>query len=240
MKAKILHSFIALLAFITAAAVASAQSGGPYTLSSFTLASGASACTSGGFSLAGTFGQPDAGMHSGEGYTLVGGFWNTESGSNTTDSDHDGIPDEWEQRHGLNPRVHDGTRDSDGDGISNYQEYVANTHPLYAQSYLELEIALASGVGPSPMISWVADTNRVYQIWMRSDLDASWVDSGFGIIQPAAGVGPSPMRAEFGVGPSPMYKLFGVGPSPMREVSGVGPSPMRLFRIEVKLPPAGR
>ncbi len=55
------------------------------------------------------------------------------------DSDHDGMPDGWEVRHGLNPRsdlagVADGTGDFDEDGLSNFWEYTLNLDPSEADS----------------------------------------------------------------------------------------------------------
>jgi hypothetical protein len=46
------------------------------------------------------------------------------------DWDGDGIPDDWEIAHGLDPRVHDGWSDLDGDGLTNQQEYKRDTDPL--------------------------------------------------------------------------------------------------------------
>ena len=41
------------------------------------------------------------------------------------DSDHDGMPDDWERRHGLNPNdPTDGNADRDGDGYTNLEEYL--------------------------------------------------------------------------------------------------------------------
>jgi hypothetical protein len=41
------------------------------------------------------------------------------------DSDGDGMPDEWERQHGLNPRNSaDGNSDHDGDGYTNLEEYL--------------------------------------------------------------------------------------------------------------------
>jgi hypothetical protein len=41
------------------------------------------------------------------------------------DSDHDGIPDEWERAHGLNPLdARDGNGDLDGDGYTNLEKYL--------------------------------------------------------------------------------------------------------------------
>ena len=46
------------------------------------------------------------------------------------DTDHDGMPNYWEQLYGLNLGVPtDAGADPDGDGLTNYAEYLANTHP---------------------------------------------------------------------------------------------------------------
>jgi hypothetical protein len=46
------------------------------------------------------------------------------------DGDHDRMADSWEMQHGLNPLVAEASFDEDGDGFSNYQEYLARSHPL--------------------------------------------------------------------------------------------------------------
>jgi hypothetical protein len=41
------------------------------------------------------------------------------------DSDHDGIPDEWEKAHGLNPNdPADANGDVNGDGYTNLEKYL--------------------------------------------------------------------------------------------------------------------
>ena len=41
------------------------------------------------------------------------------------DTDKDGMPDEWEKAHGLDPNdAADGTKDRDGDGYTNIEEYI--------------------------------------------------------------------------------------------------------------------
>jgi len=46
------------------------------------------------------------------------------------DSDHDGMPDAWETRHGLNPHdPADAAKDKDGDGYTNLEEYINGTNP---------------------------------------------------------------------------------------------------------------
>lgn len=49
---------------------------------------------------------------------------------NVVDSDGDGMPDAWETSHGLNPKdANDASTDLDGDGVSNLDEYKADSDP---------------------------------------------------------------------------------------------------------------
>lgn len=45
------------------------------------------------------------------------------------DTDFDGMPDSWEQKHGLNVGVNDANDDADLDGLTNATEYSFSTHP---------------------------------------------------------------------------------------------------------------
>ncbi|WP_183095826.1 hypothetical protein [Nocardioides stalactiti] len=45
------------------------------------------------------------------------------------DRDHDGMPDRWERRHGLDPRVDDARRDLDRDGLRNIAEWRKGVRP---------------------------------------------------------------------------------------------------------------
>jgi 1,4-alpha-glucan branching enzyme len=61
------------------------------------------------------------------------------------DHDADGIPDYWEEQFGLNATNYaDAHLDSDGDSLSNLQEYIAGTAPNDSGSSFEI-ISLASG-----------------------------------------------------------------------------------------------
>ncbi len=54
----------------------------------------------------------------------VGGFPEIRGGEAPSDRDHDGMPDSWETSHGLDPDdPSDGSRDRDGDGYTNIEEY---------------------------------------------------------------------------------------------------------------------
>ncbi|MGE3317386.1 MAG: pectate lyase [Planctomycetaceae bacterium] len=60
----------------------------------------------------------------------VGGWPEYETGIAPADSDGDGIPDDWEQTHQLDPsNARDGNADSDGDGYTNLEEWLNDTSP---------------------------------------------------------------------------------------------------------------
>ena len=70
------------------------------------------------------------------------------------DTDNDGMTDEYEKKHSLNPALDDRELDLDGDGFSNYEEFLAKTdpsskmsHPDYLDS-LRLEAPLKETVLP--------------------------------------------------------------------------------------------
>lgn len=53
---------------------------------------------------------------------------------NNADTDGDGMPDGWEIDHSLDPLVDDAAGDLDGDGLSNYEEYLNGSDPFNADT----------------------------------------------------------------------------------------------------------
>ena len=88
------------------------------------------------------------------------------------DQDTDGMPDDWETAHGLNPGSNDGAADSDGDGILNRDEYIADTHPLNSNSVLRIEgVYFSNNVW---QINWQGGSNAQQIIQCSSNLK-DWV-----------------------------------------------------------------
>ena len=60
----------------------------------------------------------------------VGGWPVLESAPAPQDSDHDGMPDTWEMKYGLNPNdPSDANKDLNGDGYTNIEKYLNGIDP---------------------------------------------------------------------------------------------------------------
>lgn len=87
-----------------------------------------------------------------------------------TDSDKDGIPDEWERLWGFDSNLAlDAQSDVDGDGQSNLQEFIAGTDPRNALSVLALH--WQGGEQGQPVLEFMAVSNRTYTVESTEDLE---------------------------------------------------------------------
>jgi pectate lyase len=70
----------------------------------------------------------------------VGGWPKLPAGQAPPDSDHDGMPDEWELKFKLNPQdAADAAQDKDKDGYTNVEEYLNGTDPTVLVDYTKPE-----------------------------------------------------------------------------------------------------
>jgi hypothetical protein len=93
-----------------------------------------------------------------------------------SDENFDGLPDDWQALYfGANMAAWPAANvDSDGDGVSNVQEFLAGTDPKDAASVLK------TSIGASPQgyrLSWNARPGFLYQVQMASDLGV-WSNLG--------------------------------------------------------------
>jgi hypothetical protein len=86
------------------------------------------------------------------------------------DADNDGLPDEWESAKGLSAtNATDAIFDSDGDGATNAEEYMAGTDPHDPQDYLRLELVRTDDPNVWT-VRFGAVSNRTYTLQARGGL----------------------------------------------------------------------
>lgn len=88
------------------------------------------------------------------------------------DSDGDGMPDDWEDAHGLNSGINDALDDLDGDGVRNLNEYLSGTLPNDRQSYLKIEAQPFDGLGQR--LRFLAVSNQSYTLQSRDQAANGW------------------------------------------------------------------
>lgn len=105
------------------------------------------------------------------------------------DTDGDGIPDMWELQFAANLGVLNGAGDNDGDGLTNAEEFGADTNPLNAASFLRVTSITKPNL-PSPVtLVWSSVPTRQYRIRTTPDVTAPspWPDVGLGLVAPDTG-----------------------------------------------------
>jgi hypothetical protein len=89
------------------------------------------------------------------------------------DADGDGMPNGWEVAHQLNPDASDAALDFDEDGMTNFEEFIANTNPADATDRLTLKASASSALGGVVVLDFLAYSNRTYSILWRTAIDDS-------------------------------------------------------------------
>jgi hypothetical protein len=85
------------------------------------------------------------------------------------DQDEDGLPNGYEETYGFDPfDAADATRDGDGDGFSNHDEYIAGTAPNSSAALPRIESVTRAGDGFRLRFATV--TGRQYQVQWRAAL----------------------------------------------------------------------
>lgn len=112
------------------------------------------------------------------------------------DANFDGLPDDWQARYwGLNPLAWpSATTDSDGDGATNLQEFLAGTNPSNQASALRLDL-MRNGQGL--WLNWNTEPGLVYQVQISTNA-TTWQNLGIARFAPGTGdamaVGGSDLR----------------------------------------------
>ena len=113
-------------------------------------------------------GKNSAGAWQGTNEATVSTTWTVNADSTDTDTDNDGLPDDWENVNGTNPLLADAGEDLDADGASNFAEYVAGTAANDPGSFLK--VTLAPNIASGANISFQAVSNRTYTLQYRDSL----------------------------------------------------------------------
>lgn len=95
------------------------------------------------------------------------------------DADDDKLPDDWEVAFFGSITTQGGEDDSDGDGLSNYEEYRFDTRPNDASSSLDFRI---TNTGNNYSVLWFSSSRRTYRLESSPSMeDGSWTRTQNGV-----------------------------------------------------------
>ena len=101
------------------------------------------------------------------------------------------MPNNWENHYSLNPNVADPNLDSDGDGVTNYQEFRAGTDPKNASPSSPTSRFVISSImrnTSATQIQFPSISGKTYRLEYRDDwITGSWLT----LLDEIAGTGAS-------------------------------------------------
>ncbi|RME89520.1 MAG: hypothetical protein D6766_14645, partial [Verrucomicrobia bacterium] len=110
-----------------------------------------------------------------------------------TDFDKDGLPNAWEERFFGGATNAVAGADTDGDGLTEYEEYVAGTIPTNALSRFDIRSVY---LGPDGLvIRWPTFPERVYDVLYTTNLAVPFSVIGANLVHPQnAWTNPQPIE----------------------------------------------
>lgn len=133
------------------------------------------------------------------------------------DSNGDGLPDAWQRRMNADISKVKPDGDSDQDGLSNLQEYLAGTYAYDTKSGFTLTIL--RGNPEAPVLAFTVITGRTYTVLGSSDL-GTWAPVKFRLAAP--GADPAPISA---------YTAYDVRALQVEVVLPVDEPPPSVFKV---------
>ncbi len=101
------------------------------------------------------------------------------------DKDGDGITDAWELSYTNTLTAFTASSDTDGDGVSDLKESLADTNPTDPSDKLVIIDYETTPGGTAATLTWLSKLTRCYQIEKTLNLAGPlWLDSGLGMIAP--------------------------------------------------------
>ncbi len=100
------------------------------------------------------------------------------------DTNANGLPDPWEWKWAGNLTELDASRDTDGDGATDLDEYHADTDPISPADYLAITDHVPGAGGSTSAVQWASTPTRYYYVHQAEEptLAQPWPDSGLGLV----------------------------------------------------------